>query len=273
LQVEPPKRYSTILNIIYIILLFVYTSYLDNPYRNRVFNHYQERNKMFKYKEYKIGFVLSMLLTTSAFAEVNHVENFKQAWDNPSYTQIELPPIDINKVITTYYKTSSPVKFTKSMLWDMEVKKAYHPEIYISHVVNSAHSWMISPLSQGKEFLARVSEQRVWVKSEYGTVLEEVFLDHKNQKAIFIGTPYIIDNKGDRFHATNKQPLFHVEHGVGGSETNPTNTWRIVHFTEKKDAALLAIFSKIGESTDLPFYVTTYIEKNLGVEIKRLNKM
>src|SRR5262249_32226011 len=52
---------------------------------------------------------------------------------------------------------------------------------------------------------------------EYGTVLERVYLNHQEQKATFIGTSSVTDAAGHQVLAGTGQPIFHVEHSVGGS--------------------------------------------------------
>ena len=69
------------------------------------------------------------------FRQLNHEGEFQRAWADPSNTQFELPPVDINRVLAEHYRTSEPLMFTRTMLWDMEVRKAWRPDRYILSVV------------------------------------------------------------------------------------------------------------------------------------------
>ena len=68
---------------------------------------------------------------TKPVAQLKHEEEFERAWTDPSNTRIELSPVDINLVLAQYYRTNEPLRFTRTMLWDMEVKKAFRPDLYI----------------------------------------------------------------------------------------------------------------------------------------------
>ena len=62
---------------------------------------------------------------------------------DPLNTRIELTPVDINLVLARNYRTNEPLTFTRAMLWDMEVKKAFRPDLYIPSVVSegSSRNW------------------------------------------------------------------------------------------------------------------------------------
>lgn len=77
---------------------------------------------------------------TTPVTRLNHEEEFERAWTDPRNTRIELPPVDINLVLARYYRTSEPLRFTRTMLWDMEVKKAFRPDLYIPSVVSEGSS-------------------------------------------------------------------------------------------------------------------------------------
>jgi hypothetical protein len=53
-------------------------------------------------------------------------EEFEKCWHNRLYTPIELDDVDINQTLL-HYKTNKPIEFTRKMLWDMEIKKAWDP--------------------------------------------------------------------------------------------------------------------------------------------------
>jgi hypothetical protein len=100
---------------------------------------------------------------------------FEEAWCNPNHTQFELPSMDVNKVLDARYSVNPSIRLTRSMLWDMEMKKAWDPSTYIPYVVSSGHSWGRHNLEQGCERFFRSSIQIAWISPERGQVLEEVF--------------------------------------------------------------------------------------------------
>lgn len=211
------------------------------------------------------SFLLFLLYSSAAMADMNSAEEiFEQAWNNPKYTQIKLDDIDINETLSRYYITAIPVKFTRKMLWDMETKKAWDPKTYISYVVRDGKSWGREILPNGDETFVRSSQQKQWLNGEvYETVFEKVYLNHKDQKATFLGTQNLKDSSGEYLTLKNQQPLFHVQHSVGGEENSPVNVWRVVHLTEGKDQKLIEHFNKFNDPTKLPGFVEIYIEKDL----------
>ncbi|MGI4852190.1 MAG: hypothetical protein ACRYGR_09660 [Janthinobacterium lividum] len=55
-------------------------------------------------------------LASSAMASEKAIQQFEAAWQNPSYTQIQLEDVDINKILNEHYETSRPLHFTREML-------------------------------------------------------------------------------------------------------------------------------------------------------------
>jgi hypothetical protein len=55
---------------------------------------------------------------------LDHEKVFERAWVDLRFTRFALPSIDVNDVLARGYRTSEPLTFTRTMLWDMEVKKA-----------------------------------------------------------------------------------------------------------------------------------------------------
>ena len=217
-------------------------------------------------------FTASLLLVYSlaATAIQEAEEAFESAWNHPSYTQFKLDDIDINETLENFYTTATPVHFTRKMLWDMETKKAWAPGNYIPYVVSEGRSWGRICLENGDEHFVRSSRQKQWLNSEvYGEVFEKVYLNHKDQKATFLGTDHLSDSSGNEFLLdTNHQPLFHVQHSVAGTEDQPINVWRIVHLTEEKDQQLLELFKRRNNSSLLPGFVELYITNDLQTPIK-----
>jgi hypothetical protein len=197
---------------------------------------------------------------------------FARTWVNPTHTSYELPDVDVNEVLAERYVTNKPLLLTGTMLWDMEVRKAANPGDYIPNTVlaGSAHAWGRQEVEGGAEHLVRSSRQRLWLRpDEYGTVLERVHLNHMQQKVTFIGTAELTGPDGNLILADAEQPLFHVEHSVGGTESRPLNRWRIVHLTDAVDPHLLRRFSDMAKYPWLAEYVEIYIRRDLGIELGR----
>jgi len=208
---------------------------------------------------------------TKPATRLNHEEEFERAWTDPRNTRIELPPVDINPVLARYYRTHEPLTFTRAMLWDMEVKKAFRPDLYIPSVVSqgSSRCWRRRPEAGGAESFLRCSRQRLRLKpSEFGLVLEQVLLDPARQSATFIGAAELLDSDGSLLRAGQKQPLFHVEHSVDGGEFRPLNRWRIVYLTDRPERKLIERFA-LATEVWLREFVEIYIRRDLKIELAR----
>lgn len=204
-------------------------------------------------------------------APVNHAEEFERAWADPGHTRIELPPVDVNRVLAERYRTSEPLRFTRTMLWDLEVRKAFRPDLYLPSVVTggSARCWGRRAAAGGAESFVRCSEQRLWLdRSRRGLVLEQVFLDPARRTATFIGAAELLDGDGNPLRAGQGQPLFHVEHSAGGEESRPRNGWRIVYLTERPEQELIARFTR-AEAGWLREFFEVYIRRDLRIELTR----
>ncbi len=203
---------------------------------------------------------------------LNHEAEFERAWAESGNTRFELPPVDVNRVLAEHYRTSEPLTFTRTMLWDMEVRKAKRPDRYIPSVVRegSAHAWGRSSAADGKESFIRSSQQRLWLEpTEYGLVLEQVCLNPAQQKDSFIGTAELPDRDSNLLHAGAGQPLFHVEHSVDGDELQPLNRWRIVHLTNRLERRLVEWFTLMANDVWLPEFIEIYIRSDLDIKLTR----
>ncbi len=211
--------------------------------------------------------------STKPVNHLDHEAEFERAWTDPLNTRIDLTPVDINLVLARYYRTNEPLRFTRTMLWDMEVKKAFRPDLYIPSVVSegSSHNWRRQPAADGTESFVRCSRQRLWLKpSERGLVLEQVFLNPARQSATFIGAAELLDRDGNLLRAGEGQPLFHVEHSVAGGEFRPLNRWRIVHLTDRPEQKLIDRFT-LAKDVWLREFVEIYIRRDLRIELTRRN--
>jgi hypothetical protein len=197
---------------------------------------------------------------------VQHKRVFRAAWNDPAATRYALTPLDVNNVLADRYVLGKPLVFTRTMLWDLETRKARHPDVFIPYVVatGSAAAW------GDENVFVRKSMQRLWLAPEtYGLVLEQTELDHANQIVTFIGAAEHPGPDGELLRATTEQPIFHVEHSVGGTETQPVNLWRIVHRTTTPDARLVATFARIDTNPWLPEHIEIYIRDVLGIALAR----
>ena len=197
----------------------------------------------------------------------NHEMVFASAWNREDYISIEFEPLDVNRVLADEYARVDGLALTRTQLWDMEVKKAARPDLFIPGVVRAgtARSWGHRRLGNGDELFIRVSEQRLWLEPDrYGIVIEACHLNHASQQVTFIGLPEAEDDAGRIVTASPEQPLFHVAHGVMGREEAPLNTWRIVHLSADERGALSQRFQQISQAPGLPEYVERYIEDVLG---------
>ena len=208
----------------------------------------------------------------NSISQLDHEGEFQGAWDDPSNTRFEMPPVDVNRVLAEHYRTNEPLTFTRTMLWDMEVRKAWGPDRYIPSVVweGSAHAWGRRSVADGIESFVRSSQQRLWLEpAEYGLVLEPVCLNHTQQKVTFIGAGELPDRDGNIIRAGVQQPLFHVEHSVSGDESRPLNTWRIVHLTDRPEPRLVERFTLMANDVWLPEFIEIYIRSDLNIRLTR----
>ncbi len=193
----------------------------------------------------------------------NHEVVFASAWNGKGHTSIELDPLDVNQVLAKAYRGVEGLALTRTQLWDMEVKKAARPDLFIPGVIRAgtARSWGRRQLENGDEVFIRVSEQRQWLQPDnYGIVIEACYLNHSSQQVTFIGLAEVEDDSGQIITASTEQPLFHVVHGVSGTEETPLNTWRIVHLARDESGALRRRFELMSQTSGLPEYVERYIE-------------
>ncbi|GAA3229801.1 hypothetical protein [Nonomuraea helvata] len=202
---------------------------------------------------------------------MNHEDEFARAWADPRNTRFEPPSIDINRVLAERYKTSEPLTFTRTMLWDLEVRKAWHPDIYLPYVVRegSAVTWNAA---DDRTTFDRSSEQRRWMEQDdFGLVLERVHLNPAEQRVTFIGAAELPGPTGATLRAGTKQPLFHIEHAVAGDEKEPLNLWRIVNLTQEPDERLAQTLSRRTYEGWLPGFIEIYIRSALNIELTRLD--
>jgi hypothetical protein len=66
------------------------------------------------------------------------------------------------------------------------------------------------------------------------------------------------------------QPLFHVQHAVGGSEQTPLNLWSIVLLTKAPDPRYCEPFEQMVRTGLLPGFIEIYIERDLKLRLSRI---
>jgi len=205
-------------------------------------------------------------------SQLNHEGEFQRAWADPSNTRFELPPVDVNRVLAEHYRTSEPLLFTRTMLWNMEVRKAWRPDRYIPSVVRegTADAWGRSSAADETESFVRSSQQRLWLApEEYGLVLEQVCVNPTEGKVSFIGAMELPDRDSNPLYASAGQPLFHVEHSVDGDESKPLNRWRIAHVTDGPEHRLTERFTLMANDLWLPEFIEIYIRNDLNIKLTR----
>jgi hypothetical protein len=195
---------------------------------------------------------------------------YNQAWNAIGSTRFELAPVDVNTVLRKRYRVSSERTLTRSMIWDMETKKAWDPLSYIPYVVSQARSWGRTTLCDGSTRFSRSSLQCGWITSEEGRVLEDVFVSDAKQTIYFLGRPQMVDEDGNTVVASSFQPLFHVRHAVGGSEQMPLNLWSIVLLTNEFDSRYCEPFEQMVRTGLLPGFIEIYIERDLKLKLSRI---
>ncbi len=206
---------------------------------------------------------LSNLPTFSAASQA-----YRAAWENPAHTRFELPPVNVNKVLSDRYRMRPPARLTRTAIWDMERRKAWDPRTYIPYMVVEGGSWGRETLPDGERF-SRASTQHGWIAPGYGHVLEDVYLSDAAQSIFFLGLERMRAEGGRELSAGDFQPIFHVEHGVGGSEDEPLNLWSIVLLTPEEDRRYHRPFNEMVAAGWLPGFIEIYIGRDLGVELER----
>ncbi|MET7278866.1 hypothetical protein ABZS29_11605 [Kribbella sp. NPDC005582] len=201
----------------------------------------------------------------------DHAAAFEQAWDDPRTTSVELPPVAVNDVLRDRYDVQPPIAYTGTHLWDMEVRKAVAPDRYIPTVVRPGSVEKFPSVHTGSlEDFTRVSDQRLWADpDQYATVIEHVHLDYQNRRVFFFGAESFEAPDGRIFTAGTGQPIFHVEHSVGGTEEAPLNLWRIVLLTDQPDPALAAAFEQLANDHYLRVFIEVHLREDLGRELTR----
>jgi hypothetical protein len=194
---------------------------------------------------------------------------FEQAWANPKNTTFEIPGVDVNRVLAERYTMEPSRPLTRSMVWDMELKKAWDPKTYIPYVVSSGRSWGRHEVPANGERFFRTSVQIGWITERRGDVNEEVFIDRDRRRILFMGRQEMTTDTGETVIASDHQPLFHVEHAAGGSEETPLNVWRIVILTDKRDPRFTEPFKAMVKAGLLPGFLEIYIERDLGIALAR----
>jgi hypothetical protein len=194
---------------------------------------------------------------------------FERCWSDPDATRFELPTIGVNEILAERYAMRQQTHLTRSMIWDMECKKALDPATYVPYVISEAGLWGQSQLSDDCDHFIRWSTQKAWLGEQRGLVIESVFIDHAHQRIIFLGLAETKSEDGRTTRAADYQPLVHVEHAAGGSEQDPYNLWKIVFLTEGNDRRYIQPFEEAAAAGFLPGYLEIYIKKDLNVELTR----
>jgi hypothetical protein len=207
-------------------------------------------------------------------AEFDHEREFERAWADPRYTRTGPFKVNVNETLERFFRSSKPLTFTRTMMWDNEVRKGWRPDIYIASAIlpGSVRNWGGTHSADGVETFERVSKQRQWlIPQEYGCVVERVRAYHQQRTIVFIGTSELRDDCGAVVRADTKQPLFYIQHWVEGEENEPVARWRTVHLTEKPDPVLPEAMKGILDSwkpVGFPEFIPIYIERDLNIKLQ-----
>jgi hypothetical protein len=120
----------------------------------------------------------------------------------------------------------------------------WDPLTDISYVVSEGESWGRRRDEDGCEHFYRSTIQRAWIDDRRGRVLEDVYINHQEQRIFFLGRSGMVAEGRERIGTDGFQPLFHVEHATGGSDAAPLNLWRIVLLTDGEDRRFVAPLNK-----------------------------
>lgn len=209
----------------------------------------------------------------TSVTQATYEQEFARAWTNTSFPRFELPAIDVNRILSERYRTGDALTFTRTMLWDVEVRKARQPDRYIPSVAaaEGAVAWGQHTISSEVEEFLRASHQRLWLApAERGLILERVCVDSESQAVTFIGVEELTAADGSRLLADKRQPLFNVQHSVEGAENQPLSRWRIAHLTNALDPPLADLFAAMERNPWLPEFVEIYIRDDLGIGLRRV---
>lgn len=196
-------------------------------------------------------------------------DEFERAWNDPAHTRIEPAAVDVNALLREHFRGGEEITLSRSMLWEAELEKAWNPAAYIPGVVREGESWGREALGSAEESFVRASQQRAWKEGvDGGLVLEEVYTSTNEQSVLFLGRAELTRADGTRLEAGRHQPLFHVEHAVSGTDSQPQNRWRIVHLTPELDEALTVRQRREkGTPEWVRGFVAAHVRKALGVEL------
>jgi hypothetical protein len=197
------------------------------------------------------------------------IRTYREAWADPAHTRFELPPLNVNKVLRDRYRMEPQRQLTRSMIWDMESKKAWDPRTFIPYVVSEGRSYGRNSLQDGSIRFCRSSMQKGWIAPGEGRILEDVYVSDTEQSVFFLGCDRMAGEDGSELVASKFQPLFHVRHAVGGAEDEPLNIWSIVLLTSRNDPRYEEPFKEMVRAGLLPGFIEIYIQQNLAVKLSR----
>src|SRR5947207_2934252 len=84
---------------------------------------------------------------------------FERCWRDPNTTRFELPEIGVNEMLAKRYIVKPQINLTRSMIWDMQCRKALDPATYVPYVISEAGLCGRRQLSDGCDHLIRWSTQ------------------------------------------------------------------------------------------------------------------
>ncbi|MGE3921107.1 MAG: hypothetical protein AB7F64_09315 [Gammaproteobacteria bacterium] len=196
-----------------------------------------------------------MLNHYSIFEEHKHVaDEFEKAMQSFAAQSITTAPYKINPI-----KLSNQEQRNLSLdqAWALEISKALRVHDYLTAIPFS----IVIPgtyrkTAQGQSF-QRLSIQPAWLDDQMTIIKEEVHIIEDEHRIVFYGRPV------DELEAQNvmrehfneslirkEVPLFHVVHGLLGTENEPINTWRMVFIDQQVSAEQISMVKEIISKLD-----------------------
>lgn len=217
-----------------------------------------------------------------------------QAYPDQVFTK---KPTNVNKVLKTQH-------LTMSQLWQGEKWKGERPQDYTHTIVAAAVIPGSYRKTAYGETYERISIQPSWLSGQLVVVKEETHADDLQKKMVFLGREAIdvleakrlliaalleehfshhspktqkilgsmtkeqaaefLNKDFEKLFLSEQPPLFHVEHGLQGTEDEPFETWKLVRLapipkTEADIKAVGDLREMIANSISSKLYAQTIV--------------
>ncbi|ALG08764.1 hypothetical protein [Kibdelosporangium phytohabitans] len=195
----------------------------------------------------------------------DYAAEFHREWTAAENTPVEFPPLDVNALVKRHHRVGGDLVVTKSMVWDMLVRKAYAPETYAPGRVRAGS---VRTYSTEEPDFVLMSDQRLWIdESRYTQVIQRVYVDQDRHAVFHLGTAHLTTPDGAYEWAGIEQPLYHLEYVVTGTELRPVLRRRVVHLTDAYDSRMSWHFARLVREQSLIEMVEIYLRLQWGIEL------